>query len=184
MISLYNILESLLDDEDEIVGKVESNFKREKSKAERALKKIIAAVSKAGNWEIHTRGGKYNYKECTIGIKVPGLIEYLGYLDQYENQANTMDVSKYISIGFEVKIEIRRKWGEDKHKIKYNIFLSKSDPKYCVGGFSHWNADPVISTGEIMMERPTLAQIIKPYILPEIKDLDTIYERFSKLTQV
>lgn len=176
------VTESLLDDEDVIAGKVEFNFKRERSNAERALKKIITAISKAGNWEIHTRGGKYNYKECTIGIKVPSLIKYLGYLDQYENQANTMDVSKYISIGFEVRISLPPARSSDDCKIKYSIFLSKFDPKYCTGGFPHWEADPIISKGEMAMKHPTLAPIIKSYILPEIKDLDTIYKRFSKLT--
>lgn len=43
------VIESLLDDEDEIMGKIESIFKRKKSNAERALKKIIERVSKAGN---------------------------------------------------------------------------------------------------------------------------------------
>ena len=173
MTSIYNIYESVLDADFE--KKSETNLKRERSKADRALKKIIETVSKAGNWETHTRGGKYNFREHTLGIKAPNLIQYLG-------QTNTIDVSKYMSVGFEVRVSLSPERVSNECKVKYSIFLSKFDPKYSTGGFPHWEADPIISEREIMMKLPTLGQIIKPYILPEIKDLDTLCKRFSELT--
>ena len=173
MTSIYNIYESVLDADFE--KKSETDLKRERSKADRALKKIIETVSKAGNWEMHTRGGKYNFREHTLGVKAPDLIKYL-------SQANTIDVSKYMSIGFEVRVSLSSEGDTNERKIKYSIYLSKFDPKYCTGGFPQWSDDLSISEGEIMMKLPTLGQIIKPYILPEIKDLDTLYKRFSELT--
>jgi hypothetical protein len=173
MISIYNIYESVLDADFE--KKSETNLKRERSKVDRKLKKIIETISKAGNWEVHICRGKYDFKQCTLGFKAPDLIKYL-------SQANTIDVSKYMSVGFEVRIGLSPERGTNEYKIKYSIYLSKFDPKYCTGGFPRWSDDLSISEGEIMMKLPTLGQIIKPYILPEIKDLDTLYKRFSELT--
>lgn len=170
------LTEGILADIDDTLIAGDKYIKRKKSNAERALKKIIETVSKAGNWEIHTFGGKYNFKDCTLGIKAPDLINYL-------SQSNTIDISKYISVGFKIRIGLSSEKDTNECKIKYNIFLSKVDPKYCTGGFPQRDDDYLIHGGETTMKLPTLGQIIKPYILPEIKDLNTINDLLQQKRQ-